>query len=1580
MAEDKKPFHQRVAEECIEALRNGTAPWITPWEPGQMPGSPVNALTGKAYRGINRIMLAMQQGSHIDPRWCTYKQAQELGAQVKKGEKGTTVQYWKFQEERLLKDEQGKPLLGEDGQKRYSVAELERPRTFYATVFHASQIENLPPLPERATEPQAEWERHQAAERLLAASNAKIFNDQVMRAYYQPSRDEIHLPPQGQFTSPDKYYATALHELGHWSGHESRLDRDIQHPFGSEGYAREELRAEIASYMLGADLGIGHDPGQHHAYVASWIKVLEQDPREIIRAAQDAERLRGYVMGLEREHSLLAAGQELAGQISRRDFNAPERVAVQEETIMAVTHNPEQFFDRYQALEQSYGGRFINSDLFKETIPQYAASKESRNLYNTPVHNTAAVLAAEQFKRVLAQEAEPGKDAVYLVTGIPGAGKSTSLQQVPPDAHAVYEGQLADPRVAQEKVQQVLDAGFKPVLVAVHVQPEQALNNALDRFEKIGRPVSIEAQARIQGGLPEGLAAVRDQFGDQAELHVIDRRDFTQPSVMVGWEHLNTLESEGNYEHIKERLAKHLEQRKPELSEAAWRQASGLTPAGIDTTQARGGTDDLNYEEAQRSGIPGRSGEAPVLAEKKTWLNVRQTELGQDQGAGRGEEHYSATSVKAWPNDFPVVYTHTSIAAMKGSYKGADAAQDAADYEAAKQHGDIEAARRLVAKRINPEHLERMVADLRERGISPDEVIVAPVLEKEQGKNVIPRVLAEHTAKALNMRFDDRIVDVSHATHTGKETINRLLDRKSFEGPVEKNGKYLLVDDVLTQGGTLHELRHYLANNNAEAVGAVTLAFSRYSSTMEHRNTLSIQADTISELEQRYGRNELEEFLEDYNISGKIEALSEGEGRFLLGKKFQNIDDLDDAIKNAGGKKSAEAAKARISQAETGSEPDVAGGAGGIQGVERGAQQTDASGQAPSDDVSDPRAERPGKTGHYQSITALFGSDALYPEEADAPAVFPLASPVNPRDLAAVFPNAQISPLPDGYQVSVGKLSFGVHSVEQITPDTSLFAVTYGREPKADERIAGAVRSGEILIADFLGNKNTIRHESWHLLEDMNMVTPEERDILNHAALKAVQAGELPNITPQAEPVELRAWYVEQQLALREFDRATPEGRVLQKVADFVDSLANLARRTERGILRDVETGKLFEREPGAQRDNTEHYSAVVPAPNLASEKTWLNVPYKEKNAAKEVGAKWDGREKRWYAPEGADLNKLATWLPGKEQEPVASPAVLDPREEFSQTLLDAGFKLESYPVMDGTIHRVAVMGGKPGAKDGAYCGYEDGRPNGWYQNHKTGQQGKWVANGHMLSETAKTELRKESAEHVATAEAERQEQQEKAMKRAYAKWTNANAEVAQEHPYLNEKGIAAVGVRQDKQGNLVVPGFDLETGRIQTVEYINQAGAKWYEKGCPKKGAMAILPDKEALKDAEVVLMVEGYATGVSVHQATGLPVAVAFDAGNIKDAARAIKQKMPNARITICADNDPPRPDGTNIGVMRAKEAAAAVPGCKVVVADFSQDEKSRGLSDFNDLHKARGLAAVKNAIFTEPEKIRETEEVER
>lgn len=915
---------------------------------------------------------------------------------------------------------------------------------------------------------------------------------------------------------------------------------------------------------------------------------------------------------------------------------------------------------------------------------------------------------------------------------------------------------------------------------------------------------------------------------------------------------------------------------------------------------------------------------------------------------------------------------------MKGSYKGADAAKDAADYEAAKQRGDTEAARRLVARRVNPEHLERMVADLKERGISPEEVIVLPVLEKEQGKNVIPRVLGEYVAQYMNARLETKIVDVSRSAHTGKETINRLLDRKSFEGPVEENGKYLLVDDVLTQGGTLHELRHYLANNKAEAVSAIALAFSRYSSTMEHRNTLSIQADTIRELERRYGRNELEQLLKAHDISGRLEALSEGEGRFLLGKKFKDINALRSGLHAA--------VRARSGQKEAGSKPDVAGGTGGIQGVERGAGQTNASGQASSDDVSDTRAERTGKPEHYQSITSLFGADALYPEEADVPAVFPLASPVNPHDLAAVFPNAQINPLPDGYQVSVGKLSFGVHSVEQITPDTSLFTVSYGREMQVDERIAGAVRNGEILIAH-IGDRNTLRHESWHLLEDLGLVTPKERDILNRAALKAVQAGKLPDISLQAKPAERRAWYVERQLARREFDRGTAEGQALQKMADLVDALANLARRTERGILRDLESGKLFSREPGAQRPSAEHYSAAKgnrvqvagdATPEearkmTAREKTWLNVPYVEKDQAREAGAKWDGKAKRWYAPAGTDLQPLQPWLSVPEKSRTQPPAVLDPCREFGEVLRAAGLVIEGDPVMDGQIHRVPVADGKRGARDGAYQGFSDGRPNGWYQNHKTGKRGKWLATGHVLTSEAKAILRQELAEKLADREELRKEDQARAMKRAYAKWMNAEP-ASPDHPYLTRKGVAAYNLRQDKHGNLLVPGYDGQ-GRLQTLEYINKDGAKRYEKDCPKRGAMAILPDQDALP-GEVILMVEGYATGASVHQATGLPVAVAFDAGNIKDAALAIRRQMPHVKLTICADNDARISDDRNVGVLKAKEAAAAV-GAKVVVADFSKSEQERRLTDFNDLHQARGLGAVRDSIMA---KVNEAEEKER
>lgn len=290
----KMPYHQIVANQIIESLKAGAAHWLKPWEPGIGNGQiPYNPLTGKRYRGINALYLMLNQND--DNRWLTYKQAQNMEAQVRKGEKGITIQYWKFHEERIKQDDAGNPVLDEQGNPLKAHVNLERPKVFYATVFHASQIDNMPEL--IVKEP--DWSLIERAEKLLHNSGATIEHCEADRAFYRLSTDSIHLPPKEQFKSAANYYATALHELGHWSGHSSRLDRDLGHPFGSEAYAKEELRAEIASMLLGAELGIGHDPSQHTAYIKSWIRVLEDDPLEIFRASADAEKIVNLLCALE---------------------------------------------------------------------------------------------------------------------------------------------------------------------------------------------------------------------------------------------------------------------------------------------------------------------------------------------------------------------------------------------------------------------------------------------------------------------------------------------------------------------------------------------------------------------------------------------------------------------------------------------------------------------------------------------------------------------------------------------------------------------------------------------------------------------------------------------------------------------------------------------------------------------------------------------------------------------------------------------------------------------------------------------------------------------------------------------------------------------------------------------------------------------------------------------------------------------------------------------------------------------------------------------------------------------------------
>jgi antirestriction protein ArdC len=299
MASDKAPYHEEFAAKVIEDLKNGTAPWLRPWEPGEL-HAPVNPVSGTVYKGINRIMLSRH--GYDDPRWMTMKQANTLGCHVRKGEKSQRIVFWQFKkqkEEMDALDDNVRPKVGADGKPVVEEVELSRPIIRFSSVFHASQIEGpLPPFDPDAVK--HEWDPHKKCEEIIAASGAQILHNQRDRAFYSPAKDRIELPPKDHFPSADRYYATALHEVGHWTGHESRLGRETG-IFGTPEYAREELRAEIASWMMGQDLGIGHDPGQHAAYIESWIKLLEEDSFEIVRACRDAEKIKNYILEPEKQ-------------------------------------------------------------------------------------------------------------------------------------------------------------------------------------------------------------------------------------------------------------------------------------------------------------------------------------------------------------------------------------------------------------------------------------------------------------------------------------------------------------------------------------------------------------------------------------------------------------------------------------------------------------------------------------------------------------------------------------------------------------------------------------------------------------------------------------------------------------------------------------------------------------------------------------------------------------------------------------------------------------------------------------------------------------------------------------------------------------------------------------------------------------------------------------------------------------------------------------------------------------------------------------------------------------------------------
>lgn len=293
MATTKRDVVEAVTARIVAALEAGVAPWVKPWSAtGPSLSMPVNGHTGRAYRGMNVLILlgAQMAGGYAESRWVTFNQAREMGGSVRKGEKGTEVVLWK-------------PIAPKDGELAADGTPA-RPRIFARSfyVFNVAQCD----LPSVTTP---------AAPAPVAVDPIAAIDDAVRslgvalshgggQAFYSPTSDTVRMPERAAFATTGDYYSTLLHEVAHWTGHKSRLDRAFGKRFGDDAYAAEELVAELSAAFLCAHFGI-EGKLQHAEYIGHWVKVMKADKYAVFTAAKEAQRVLDFVLGA----TAIAAGE-----------------------------------------------------------------------------------------------------------------------------------------------------------------------------------------------------------------------------------------------------------------------------------------------------------------------------------------------------------------------------------------------------------------------------------------------------------------------------------------------------------------------------------------------------------------------------------------------------------------------------------------------------------------------------------------------------------------------------------------------------------------------------------------------------------------------------------------------------------------------------------------------------------------------------------------------------------------------------------------------------------------------------------------------------------------------------------------------------------------------------------------------------------------------------------------------------------------------------------------------------------------------------------------------------------------------
>lgn len=318
MAKTQQDYRTEVADELLALLQQKALPWVKPMPAsGTVAVLPFNPATagGRAFRGMNALWLQarMMKEGWEDPRFVTFDQADANGWRIVKKSEGTRVQFWQLTEEREQVNEKGEAVKVK--------IPLDKPRSRIFTVFNAAQVTGMPPL----SLPAQEWSPAEMVQAALAKSGVAIVHDQADRAFYDAQEDRIHLPPASSFADSNRYHATALRELARATAHPQRLDRKSTEP------SQEDLRADLASFMLAFKLGIPYEPGA--ATVSQWVKALQTDKNEVFRAAADAETISNHIMDLGR--------QGLQEKINAQPAATARRLPAKEKTQDAKTHQIE---------------------------------------------------------------------------------------------------------------------------------------------------------------------------------------------------------------------------------------------------------------------------------------------------------------------------------------------------------------------------------------------------------------------------------------------------------------------------------------------------------------------------------------------------------------------------------------------------------------------------------------------------------------------------------------------------------------------------------------------------------------------------------------------------------------------------------------------------------------------------------------------------------------------------------------------------------------------------------------------------------------------------------------------------------------------------------------------------------------------------------------------------------------------------------------------------------------------------------------------------------------------------------------